>query len=522
MSKLLEILGRGIEINTAGVMWHWIDTMIRGNPDYEQIDDILNLISLTNYDIAAEKISEYLIEQPECSMGRMAAAALCVEKADLTGALQNLQSVYLRQPNNTIALYVLGHCYERLGKEAQAVEFYQDCLKFKGYLELPRLRLAAIYFKNGQFEKTINEYKEHRLEYPDNIETLVLLGHLYMHNGNYEAAVDAFNNAILVHPDNFTSSMEEDRIKEIIENNGHYQAAEHIRILLEQQPNSAGLYLLLGDILADEGNVPDAIVSYERAIRLQPSFLQGFVKLGSLYLAAGNFTIAAELFNKAAAVNDEIVDAYFGLAQAQKKRGNRDDAYSTLMLGATIQQNSCILFAEAARLRYCAQAHNSADSQNSSSIMFNTLAQQCRLNPDNPSLQYAMGLLLMKKGLFKEAAERFAVVTEKNQTHYRAHSRRVFCYAENGEKDKAVMLLNDENETSSELLGLHYKTSLLYCSRRSFLDALKTTKDRLQENFDSQNTLTTLNEVLQNMGLIDRAFAGWNLISDMADHAFGR
>jgi tetratricopeptide (TPR) repeat protein len=525
MSKLLEILGRGIEINTAGVMWHWIETIIKSNPDFEQIDDILNLISLASFDIAEEKIGEYLLEKPDCTIGRMAAAALCIEKSDLAGAIENLQSIYLRQPNNTIALYALGHCYERLGKEAQAVEFYQDCLKFKSYLELPRLRLAAIYFKNGQFEKTINEYRQHQQEYPDDIETLVLLGHLYMQNGDYEAAVDAFNNAILIHPDNFTSSLEEEKIREIIECSGHLQAAEHINGLLEQQPDSAGLYLLLGDILADEDNVPEAIVQYEKAIRLQPGLLQGFVKLGSLYLAMGNFSIAAELFNKAAAINDEIVDAYFGLAEAQKKTGDQDSAYITLMLGTTIQQNSCILFAEAARLRYCAEAQlkspNSEESQNSSSIMFETLQQQCSLSPDNQSLQYAMGLLLMKKGLFEEAAERFANVIRINQTHYRAHSRLVFCYAERGERNKALMYLGAENDIGPELLNLHYKTSLLYCSRRRFLEAIKTTRDRLKENFESQNTLTTLNEVLQNMGLIDRAFAGWNLISDMVDYASG-
>jgi tetratricopeptide (TPR) repeat protein len=344
-----------------------------------------------------------------------------------------------------------------------------------------------------------------------------------MQNGDYEAAVDAFNNTILIHPDNFTSSLEEEKIKEIIECNGHLQATEHINGLLEQQPDSAGLYLQLGDILVDEGNTAEAIVQYEKAIRLQPSFLQGFVKLGSLHVSVGNFSIAAELFNKAAAINDEIVDAYFGLAAAQKKTGDQAAAYSTLILGAAIQQNSCILFAEAARLRYCASAQirslNSRESQNSSTVMFETLKQQCSLNPDNQSLLYAQGLLFMKEGLFKEAAESFREVIRKNPTHYRALSRLVFCFAERGEKSKALVYLGTENKIGTELLNLHYKTSLLYCSRHNFIEALKTTREQLEENFDSQSALTTLSEVLQNMGLVDRAFAGWNLISDMIDCA---
>jgi tetratricopeptide (TPR) repeat protein len=343
-----------------------------------------------------------------------------------------------------------------------------------------------------------------------------------MQNGNYEAAVDAFNSAILIHPDNFISSLEEEKIKEIIEYGGYPQAVEHINNLLEQQPDSAELHLLLAEVLADDGNVEDAVVQYEKAVRLQPNFLQGFVKLGSLHLTCGNFPVAAECFNKATAINDEIVDAYIGLAAAQKKTQDPAAAYSTSILGATIQQNSCILFAEAARLRYCAAAQIRSDGQegqNSFKVMFETLKQQCSLNPDNQSLLYALGLLFMKKGLFNEAAESFSQIIRKNPTHYRALGRLVLCFAERGEKTKALMYLGAENKINTELLELHYKTSLLYCSRSNFIEALKTTRQRLEENFDSQNALTTLNEVLQNMGLVDRAFAGWNLISDMINYA---
>lgn len=543
MSKLLEILGRGMAVNTAGLIWHWIDVVIKNNPDsasaralsdksadkstsadkFEQIDEILNLVSLASFDIAEEKTSRYLVERPNCTIGRMAAAALCLESSDLAGALENLQSVYFRQPNNTIALYVLGHCYERLNKEAEAVEFYQDCLKFKNYLELPRLRLAAIYFKNGQLEKVIKEYIQQGNEYPDDIETLVLLGHLYIQNGDYQAAIDSFNIAILVHPDNFSALLEEDKIKEIIKDSGHLQAAGYINNLLEQQPEAAELYLQLGDVMADEGNTTEAVMQYEKAVRLQPNLLQGFVKLGSLYMSQGNFSVAAELFNKAAAVNDEIVDAYFGLAAAQKKTGDETSACGTLILGAAIQQNSCILFAEAARLRYCAAAQikslDSLESQDSFKVMFDNLRQQCSLNPDNQSLWYAQGLLFMKAGLFKEAAESFREIIRKNPTHYRALSRGILCFAERGEMSRALMYLGTENRISAELLNLHYKTSLLYCSRGSFMEAIKTTRQQLEENFEPSNVLTAMNEVLQNMGLIDRAFAGWNIIGDMIDYA---
>ena len=111
-----------------------------------------------------------------------------------------------------MALYALGYCYERLGKESQAIEFYQDCLKFKSYLQLPAQRLAAIYFKNGQLEKTIEQYEILKNEYPDDISTLVTLGHLYIATTRYMQAIETFNTAILIHPDNFHNQDDIDRL----------------------------------------------------------------------------------------------------------------------------------------------------------------------------------------------------------------------------------------------------------------------------------------------------------------------
>ncbi len=520
MSKLLEILGRAVAVNTPGLLWQWIDTVIKSNPDYDNINEILDMVSVGSYDIAEERTAQYLLEKPGCAIGRMAAGALCLEKSDLKGALENLQSIYLKQPNNTIALYAMGHCYERLYQEAEAVEFYQDCLKFKNYLELPRLRLAAIYFKNGQLEKAVQEYRRQISEYPDDIETLVLLGHLYMETGDYESATEAFNNAILIHPDNFSNfAAEEEKIQEMMEQQGPYQAIDYLNELLEQQPEAADLHVQIAEVFSETEDFAQAIVHYEKAIRLEPNSLAAYVKLGSLYVMYSNMSLAAELFNKAGAINDEIVDAYVGLAGAQKKLGNDDAAYTTLSLAAAIVQNSCILFAEAARLRLSAVNGAEIDRQTADKIVFDTFNAGYSGNPENLSVGYALGTILMKRQQYKQAAERFAEVIQRNETNYRALTRVILCCSELGERTDALRYLNSQNKPTSQLIDLHYKTALLYCDRAAFLNALETTRKGYLKELDPVTAFTTLNETLQNMGLVDRAYACWNLLGDMVNAA---
>jgi len=202
MSGLLEILGRAITVDTSDLIWHWLNEKRQSQAESVQQchrNHIIDLMGDGKLEEAREQLRLYLFEHPSCCLGRMAGAALALRDNNLADAVEQLNSVYLRQPSNTMALYALAHCYERLGQQAEAIEFYQDCLKFKSYLQLPaqRRRLAD----------AIAQYEPLKQHYPDDISNLVTLGHLYIAGGQYTRAVDTFNNAILIHPDNFMTTI---------------------------------------------------------------------------------------------------------------------------------------------------------------------------------------------------------------------------------------------------------------------------------------------------------------------------
>ena len=120
MSRLLEILGRAITVDTADLIWHWLDTVSfpadeTESTQCEQLNKAIELMSERKLGSAAEQLRIYLFEHPSCTYGRLAAAAICMHNSKLHEAIKELNSVYLRQPSNTMALYALGYCYERLG-----------------------------------------------------------------------------------------------------------------------------------------------------------------------------------------------------------------------------------------------------------------------------------------------------------------------------------------------------------------------------------------------------------------------
>ena len=528
MSRLLEILGRAMTVDTAELIWHWLNAVQLTEDDSESaqaqpLNKVIELMNDRRTEAAEEQLRLYLFDNPSCVKGRMAAAAIWLDKNQIPDAVEELNSVYLRQPNNTMALYALGHCYERLGKESQAVEFYQDCLKFKNYLQLPRQRLAAIYFKNGQLEKTIREYELLKDEYPDDISTLVTLGHLYIAGERYTDAIETFNTAILIHPDNFHSG--DDDIDLLIADGQLHEALEQLEDLLQKQPDRADLMVKHADVLGMLGATTESVCQYEEAIRICPDFLEATIKLGTQYLLLNAEQLAAQQFNGAAEINDKIVDAYIGLAIAEKLAGNASNALATLSLAAAIQPNSSLLFAETATLQFKAglgpnsAIHNGDDSANLMEAVIGAHRQQIAHRPQNPDLHYRLGVLMMSVGRINEAIKSFRTALQINPTYTRARSKLAVCLFETGQKKPALEQLTGPERLDKDTLQLHYKTALLYCNRVKFASSLINLDRLLESNFTSADATVNISIVLQNLGLLDRATAMWDSLSATASQA---
>ncbi|MEJ5259508.1 MAG: tetratricopeptide repeat protein [Anaerohalosphaeraceae bacterium] len=529
MSKLLEIFGKAITVDTAELIWHWLMTIRTQHqpappPWQAELDGVLEQLGRRDYRTAEEALKRYLSEVPDCLFGRITAASVCLYRNDLPGAYEQLQSVYLRQPSNTMALYAMGYCRERMGQLSEALEFYQDCIKFKSHLQLPRLRMAAIYFQSGRLDKTIREYEMLTTEHPEDISAHVLLGNLYLLDGRAEQAVDTFNMAILSHPDNFRQDSPNEEIQRMLENGLFEEAVENILGLMEQTGPQPDLYLHLADIYSRNDNPSEAIVHYEQALRLQPNYLEAAIKLGTQYLRNRQYTPAAEQFNQAAEINDEIVDAYMGLCRAQYAAGQTDEAEQTLALGAAIQQNSGLLYSETALLYFQAalDAHRilHQDIEKTTIQMEDVLEahkRQIARRIHCADVYYKYGILLMGGARYEEAIEQFQKALSINSTHYRARTKLAMCLFETGRTEEALHEITSEPPLEQNLLQLHYRTAVLFCDQKQFTRAMRHLKAVFQQE-DASDLYQNIELVLENLGLIDRTLSTWKQLSEMSEN----
>lgn len=533
MSKLLEIFGKGVTVNTADLIWYWLNTVNTGNNDPSNLkayefDEIIELLGKMHLDEAEEKLKFYQFENPSCASGRLAMTAILLHRNDIDAAIKELELLNQSQPSNTMGLYALGYCYERINQEAKAMEYYQDCLKFKSFLQLPRQRLAAIHLKNGRVDKALKEYEMLTTEHPEDVTAKMVLGYLYITERQYQLAIDAFNMAILSHPDNFHDDNAREE-EQYIQEGQIEEAMQKVQGLIDQMGELPDLYVRLGDIHEKAGRPAEALLCYENAIKNQPNYLEATIKLGTHYLKCNQPSLAAEQFNRAIEINDEIVDSYVGLATAEAKCGKKMNAYRTLSLASAIEQNSVMLFAETATLHLQVSLNTQVENDNpEQSVTIDTSdviaahAQEVTKNPRNADVHYKYGTLMMIANEMGLAINSFKAAIEINPTHYRAKSKLAICLFETGETEKALDTIVSAEKLDISTLDLHYKTAILFCDKKQFSSAINNTQKAYQSNYHGEDIVGNVEVVLENIGLIDRAIATWDRLTETAKAAISQ
>ncbi|MHC4231041.1 MAG: tetratricopeptide repeat protein [Planctomycetota bacterium] len=525
MSKLLEIFGKGLTVNTAEVVRHWLGRKLSQEEPSERTSFLIMIHDcLANRELiqAENKTCEYLSDFPECVLGRMAAAAVCLLQNELKEAIEQAQSVYLRQPSNTMALYVMGYCYERLGQIEQALEFYQDCIKFKSFLQLPRQRMAAIYLKEGQLDRAVKEYEILTSEHPDDISSIILLAELYLESNKAEQAIDTFNLGILSHPDNFMDSARDEEIQSLVECDMFEQALEAIKWTIEQVGPSQDLLIRMGDVYSQWEKESEAIACYENAILLQPSSLEARIKLGTHYLRNQRFSLAAEEFNKASDINDEILDAYMGLAIAQKRRGLEEESRQTLSLASSIQKNSVLLFTEAATLQFqsIVDENNTISKESDKKIV--TIEHVIHAYQDkikNTSAQADVynkyGILMMNENRLQAAICAFENSISQNPMNYRVLYKLSICLSDNGQSEKAFEMLTSTKRCKAFAFEKYYQMTMLFCDKKAFAAAMKKAcRIKSTDAYEAFELRADLEDIFESLGIIDRSYTSWERINE--------
>jgi superkiller protein 3 len=545
MSYLLEIFGRGLLARMVGAFASVLGTDTELTPEDVQAaaelhpeDDEAQVrlagVLLRDRDaVAAREILLDVLSHDRNHLGaRLALACAFDELNQVDVALEQMRIAQKADPANPAILFCLGYCNERCGDEEQAIAYYSDSLNVCSTLRNAHERLAAIHLKNGEKDLAIHHYKRLVELDPQQADLHLTLANLLLEAGDHEGAIQRYEHALSLEPDNWAAH--NDTVTAYEKAGLIREAIEHLHKMIDNEADFADTRLRLGDLYARLGDDIAAMAQYESALEMCPDYLEANVKLGTQHLKAGRHDEAARWFSFAIEINDRLLSAYVGIGVAQHALGRDEEAMSSFNMARNVEPNSTLLFSEVARMQLKASAsaeaarhlsigvpqtdtsEEDAPRTDLISCQIDRLRASIRERPHHADLHYRLGLLLRNRGQVEEAAESFQRAVDINPGYMKALIKLGLALKELGRSDAAIAAFKQATEIQPGYADLHYQLGLLFSQRYHFEIAIEHFENAISGNSENVDFQANLALALQNMGLIDRANATWQLVCELA------
>lgn len=535
MSYLLEALGRGL----LGQLLDAFEAQLPGS-DADTTDDLrrrrgvspqsadlavrLGIACLRDLRLAEAREAFTAARELGTSplKGVLGLACVADELGELDEAIRQLGIAQAHDPDDPATAFAIGFCQERAGRIDAATAAYTAAQQLCPELRNTHERLAAIALKRGDLATAIAQYRQLAEMEPDDLDVRLTLGALELQRGDAGAGIEEFQRALLIEPE-----PRDDAGAEAAEDEDELRAAvSTISALTRKYPGVADFHVHLGDLYVRLGEDGDALRAYQSALEIQPGYLEATVKLGTQHLRQGRYIEAAQTFNRAVELNDRLMTAFVGLGVAQHQQGLAEEARATFELAASLEPNSNLLFAEAARLH--------ARSERGEALCDSTIVQDENagraliedsirrhqqaliFSPNYADLHYRHGLLLRQVGRLDEAIEAFERAVAINPHYVKAQIKLGVCLRQRGRWDEAVTAFTRALQTDQASVDIHYQLGLLFAQRNRFDLAAEHFEAAVAGNRNNVAFRQNLALSLQIIGLLDRAGAMWRSICELS------
>ncbi len=150
------------------------------------------------------------------------------------------------------------------------------------------------------------------------------LGNIYFRIGQFERAIDNFRQALALKPDDVFAAINIANC--YLQLNQVGEAEKFLLEFINKGFPDSQIYFLLGNIKFFEQKYEEAIKYYQECLNLNPNSASAYNALGAVYFQLGEITKAEENLNQALKFNPELTNVNYNLAQVFEARGMIDKA----------------------------------------------------------------------------------------------------------------------------------------------------------------------------------------------------
>jgi tetratricopeptide (TPR) repeat protein len=203
-------------------------------------------------------------------------------RGEFKDALNYFKEATEKSPNDMVAWYGLGSCYDGLERPEQAIEAFKQVIRIDPKNATSYFNLARYYRKLGRYEKAIEIYYQAIEADPNHAPSYFELGMVYGKLKEFKKGEKAFKQVLRINPDHaptyFYMGLTYNKL-------GRYDSAvTFYKKALKINPNSAITFYNLGIAYSGLGDSESEVEALKQAIRVDPDFAPAHYNMGLIYL----------------------------------------------------------------------------------------------------------------------------------------------------------------------------------------------------------------------------------------------
>jgi tetratricopeptide (TPR) repeat protein len=261
-----------------------------------------------------------------------------IEAGEYQAAVDALDGLLVKQPDNEVARYNRGLAHQMLGNWREAEDDYRQVLAAKSDDIQTSVNLSAVLREQGKLAEAAKVIDAQLKADPFNPDLLNNLSVIYREEKQYDDAigavrkllmrdknnVDAYKNLALVYFDQGKL-----RLSETILQNAQ-------RMSEEQERTDPDIYVNLGMIYLGREENGRAMAAFKKALELDPDHLEANYNIGALALAHRDYDLAAASYEKVATRQPTSADVAASLGFAYQGQRKLPEAVSQFKTARTL------------------------------------------------------------------------------------------------------------------------------------------------------------------------------------------
>jgi len=285
-----------------------------------------------------------------------------LEDGEIDAALHHFQAALRLRPEIPKAHNNVGHALMKLGRVNEAVDRYLESIKLNpsaaetynglavALIEQGRIaesilhllkalhlephyadaynNLGAAYRKQGRAINAAKCYLEAIRLKPDFAEAYNNLGLLLWNEGKLKAASSYFRKALDKKSDYAEARDNLEKVR--VAQDAFKEMLAQIQAKTKSNPEDSDLYLKLGDLYKEHGELNDALEQYQKALLMRPDLLSAIEKLAIVHAMKGEFEKAIELLNKMIMLRPDKTEPYYYIAGIYARQNDINESIAWL------------------------------------------------------------------------------------------------------------------------------------------------------------------------------------------------